>query len=268
MTKDRDLRGISAVSTPARALSISSFSLSPAMPSSDSLHDVRRTALVFVDQESLPQVRGALLRHGVDCIVPPSPDEALAVAGTHRTHLLIVDTDDARRAQALELAALVKSAWGTSVVFLVHQLTAAILQDLAAVDADGIVCTPIVGRQLEATLRLALVRPEAPNARARERERALCAALDRIAAIAAEVGFGARMQVPAALERRLARLRPRERQVVQLLLAHHRVPAIARALAISPQTVRNHLKSAFKRTGTGSQQALLDWLRDGDTAAA
>ena len=52
--------------------------------------------------------------------------------------------------------------------------------------------------------------------------------------------------------------------MVQLLLAHHRVPAIARLLAISAQTVRNHLKSAFKRSGTRSQQELLDWLRSAD----
>jgi DNA-binding CsgD family transcriptional regulator len=58
-----------------------------------------------------------------------------------------------------------------------------------------------------------------------------------------------------------ARLRPREREIARLLLQHQRVPAIALRLGISPQTVRNHLKNAFRRTGTRSQQELLDWLR-------
>ena len=43
-----------------------------------------------------------------------------------------------------------------------------------------------------------------------------------------------------------------------MLLQHLRVPAIARRLGISQQTVRNHLKSVFRRTGVRSQQELLD----------
>ena len=45
---------------------------------------------------------------------------------------------------------------------------------------------------------------------------------------------------------------------MRLLLQHLRVPAIARRLGISQQTVRNHLKSVFRRTGVRSQQELLD----------
>ena len=56
----------------------------------------------------------------------------------------------------------------------------------------------------------------------------------------------------------LVGLRPREQEVVRLLLQHLRVPAIARRLGISQQTVRNHLKSVFRRTGVRSQQELLD----------
>jgi DNA-binding CsgD family transcriptional regulator len=55
----------------------------------------------------------------------------------------------------------------------------------------------------------------------------------------------------------LSMLRPRERQIVTLLLAHYRVPEIAQRLGISPHTVRNHLKSAFRRTGTHCQSDLL-----------
>jgi DNA-binding CsgD family transcriptional regulator len=55
----------------------------------------------------------------------------------------------------------------------------------------------------------------------------------------------------------LSALRPRERQIVALLLAHYRVPQIAERLGISPHTVRNHLKGAFRRTGTHCQSDLL-----------
>jgi DNA-binding CsgD family transcriptional regulator len=53
------------------------------------------------------------------------------------------------------------------------------------------------------------------------------------------------------------RLRPREREIADLLLAHYRVPAVAERLAISPHTVRNHLKNIYRRWGIGSQQELL-----------
>ena len=72
----------------------------------------------------------------------------------------------------------------------------------------------------------------------------------------------ARVDLPGAIAENtappLCGLRPREQEVVRLLLQHLRVPAIARRLGISQQTVRNHLKSVFRRTGVRSQQELLD----------
>ncbi|MBX7192498.1 MAG: response regulator transcription factor [Sandaracinaceae bacterium] len=56
-------------------------------------------------------------------------------------------------------------------------------------------------------------------------------------------------------------LSSREREIVEQLLAHKRVPAIAKALFISPHTVRNHLKNVFAKVGVSSQQELLDALR-------
>jgi DNA-binding NarL/FixJ family response regulator len=55
----------------------------------------------------------------------------------------------------------------------------------------------------------------------------------------------------------LSGLRPREQEVVGLLVRHYRVPAIASELGISPQTVRNHLKRVFRQLGVHSQQELL-----------
>lgn len=56
----------------------------------------------------------------------------------------------------------------------------------------------------------------------------------------------------------LAALSEREREVVNHLLGHKRAPAIAKALFISPHTVRNHLKHIFAKLGVRSQQELLD----------
>lgn len=63
----------------------------------------------------------------------------------------------------------------------------------------------------------------------------------------------------------LADLSPRERQVLGCLLAHRRPPTIARDLGVSPNTVRNHLKSIFFKLGVNSQQELLDYVLSHET---
>jgi PAS domain S-box-containing protein len=66
----------------------------------------------------------------------------------------------------------------------------------------------------------------------------------------------------AALEHLdLADLSVREREVLALLVAGDRVPAIAELLHISPHTVRNHLKSVFRKLGVGSQSELIQLVR-------
>jgi DNA-binding NarL/FixJ family response regulator len=53
----------------------------------------------------------------------------------------------------------------------------------------------------------------------------------------------------------------REQEILQSLLTHHRVSLIARYLHISPYTVRNHLKSIFRKLGVHSQSELLEQLQ-------
>jgi PAS domain S-box-containing protein len=65
----------------------------------------------------------------------------------------------------------------------------------------------------------------------------------------------------------LARLSSRELEIVTMLLAGDRVPAIAESLHLTQSTVRNHLSSVFQKLRVSSQQALIVLLRktDGDS---
>jgi len=65
----------------------------------------------------------------------------------------------------------------------------------------------------------------------------------------------------AADSKELAELSPREREVLALIMNGDRVPAIAKNLHISPHTVRNHLKSMFRKLGVGSQAELIEHIR-------
>jgi PAS domain S-box-containing protein len=62
-------------------------------------------------------------------------------------------------------------------------------------------------------------------------------------------------------------LSPRESEVLALLVSGERVPAIATRLHISQHTVRNHLKSMFRKLGVGTQSELIDRIRALDSGA-
>jgi PAS domain S-box-containing protein len=56
-------------------------------------------------------------------------------------------------------------------------------------------------------------------------------------------------------------LSPREMEILTQLVSAHRVPQIALALHISPHTVRNHLKSMFRKLEVGTQAELIERVR-------
>ncbi len=56
-------------------------------------------------------------------------------------------------------------------------------------------------------------------------------------------------------------LSPRESEVLAMLMAGTRVPAIAKRLHISQHTVRNHLKSMYRKLEVGTQSDLIERVR-------
>lgn len=179
-----------------------------------------------------------------------------------------------RDAQAMiEFATALRSNRGTASIFVAERLDPDTLMALADADANVLV-KPIHREQLMVSCQVALRQQErgirqgaidsAEAALARQRH--LERTLRRIAETVAVAGIG---PMPETLvSPALPELRPREEEIVRLLLQHVRVPAIAQRLGINQQTVRNHLKGAFKRTGVRSQQELLDRFTAGRTSPA
>ena len=96
------------------------------------------------------------------------------------------------------------------------------------------------------------------EARLRHYERAFA----RITRELAELGVALDMQHDTVGSRRgsdldLSRLSPREAQVLRSLLEGRSLPAIGEELHIALPTVRNHLKSIFRKLGVRSQAELL-----------
>lgn len=59
----------------------------------------------------------------------------------------------------------------------------------------------------------------------------------------------------------LSALTPKAQRTLEYFLFGYRVPTIARLLHLSPHTIRNHLKAAFRQVGVHSQKELIEYLR-------
>lgn len=68
-------------------------------------------------------------------------------------------------------------------------------------------------------------------------------------------------QIPLEVIEELKTLSSREWEILHRLDTNQRVQTIARELFISPHTVRNHLKSIFRKVGVRSQSDLLAFLQ-------
>jgi DNA-binding NarL/FixJ family response regulator len=219
----------------------------------------RRALVIDDDPRSASHFKETLDRIGLRATTARTVADGVAVAASNSPDLLVVTVPERDAAASLNLAAELSLRHGTACVFVLERVDRSALQDVISAGAQGVLCKPVHREQLEATFRLALEQRQGRQRVSRRHDdarlRLLEATLHRIAQELARVDLPGNSDsgVPP-----LVGLRPREQEVVRLLLQHLRVPAIARRLGISQQTVRNHLKSVFRRTGVRSQQELLD----------
>jgi len=141
---------------------------------------------------------------------------------------------------------------GRPFLFLSREPSDELLARLVATRPRAHVIKPYAPAQLRVAIDVALAQDD-PRA---------VATLERISSLLTTGGFAADDAGPSEP---LLALSARERAVVERLLAHERVPRIAERLGISTFTVRNHLKSIFRKLGVSSQQELLDRLGKGSS---
>jgi PAS domain S-box-containing protein len=122
------------------------------------------------------------------------------------------------------------------------------------------------GDQVQVVVTVVMDLGEVQTARHVEsrRDRGLAAGLRRIAhelhSISLFAGAAGVAQVPHD-HPEIHELSPREREILAELVAGQRGPAIAQKLYISPHTVRNHLKSMYRKLGVSSQAGLIEKIR-------
>ena len=93
------------------------------------------------------------------------------------------------------------------------------------------------------------------------RRRALEQAVEQIRQIVAGVESSGDVLPQSEGASAVAELSHREREVLELLLLGHRVSTVADTLCLSTHTVRNHLKSIFRKADVHSQAELIQVAR-------
>lgn len=213
--------------------------------------------IVDGDPRSAGHFKETFDRMGVPAQTARSIAEAADLAAATLPRLLVLTLPVRDPKPGLDLAAALARRHGTAWVVVLDRVEPPALQAALAAGAQAVLCKPVHREQLEATFRLAMLQA-AGSARAPQGADATrLGDLERALRSIGQVLAGIEVPVTTSSDP-LTGLRPREREVVSLLMQHLRVPAIARRLGISQQTVRNHLKGVFRHTGVRSQQELLD----------
>jgi DNA-binding NarL/FixJ family response regulator len=70
-----------------------------------------------------------------------------------------------------------------------------------------------------------------------------------------------RQEAQASFTRKLARLAPQQRRVLQLLVDGLSTQAMATELEVAPRTVRGHIQSIFQKLDLHSRLEVLAWIR-------
>lgn len=198
-------------------------------------------------------IREALRAHGCEVLGTPHAAEVRDAVATYRPEVFVGGDaiDGARDGMALiEELAEDHSVPG---VLVLREPSPRALAALRSPYVFGCLAWPPSSAQLIATITSAAAHRECL-----ERERRLGSIRDRLRELSTDLErtiYAPAEEGPASP---LAQFSPREREVLELLLAHKRTRTIASRLGISPSTVRNHLKSMFAKTGVGSQEELLE----------
>lgn len=198
-----------------------------------------------------------------------SAGEALASIASASPDAIVMDlaiVDDSRAAHELTAAAVERRA---SLIYAISTVDRPTLERVVDLHGVGCVVRPIVERQLVSSVLFATA------ARRRSAQPATLSRLtpeEKLKLIAAVVSDGPLENVRGTAVQHQGEttsphdqvnpLSPRERQIVELLASGARVVTIAQRLQLSPHTVRNHLKSVFRKLNLRGQHELFEYWHE------
>lgn len=236
-------------------------------------HAASRSVLVVESDRSAARQIQACLAYAGFTVLPPvlSAREAIASIGVRTPDVLVMDitlvVDDIARRDLRDLT----QQHAIPIVYLSSTTDRATLERAADGCAAACILKPFADRQLVSSVLLATIAAErgstmwmAPKPLTLEEK------LRAIAAVVNDLPLSDEPSTSLALARAHQAtvavpnsngLSAREREVVDLLANGARVVTIARQMQLSPHTVRNHLKSVFRKLNVHGQHELFEYWR-------
>lgn len=194
--------------------------------------------------------------------------DALQIARRERPDLALVDVGLEGQMDGTELARVLWAELAVPSIYVTGRWDMPTLERAAHPGTLGYVVKPFDPSQLKASVSLAATRLRVAAAGSDADWDPMRATLTRLRTLLDTLEV--RLATPGERSVRavpgLERLSPREHQVLSGLLRNQRVPAIAERLSISQNTVRNHLKSVYRKLGVSSQVELIAAMTPADEA--
>jgi len=239
---------------------------------------LRSVLLVENDRSIVRQAQSCLAPAGFTLLRPVTTmREALASLVDTAPDVVVMDLNPATDAHSLSEVSACLGRRGTPIVYLSSAADRSTVARAVDAGAAAFIVKPFADGQLVAAVLLAALVAERRGSVGRDAGRLTPdQKLQAIAALVHDVSV-AGSPVPAVSERQRPGLEPvsvgsgshqavdalsaREREVVDLLANGARVVSIARRLEISQHTVRNHLKSVFRKLDLHGQHELFEYWR-------
>ncbi|HUR34796.1 MAG TPA: response regulator transcription factor [Vicinamibacterales bacterium] len=203
-------------------------------------------------------------------------EEAAGLIVLSRPDVVVMDLALSPDVEADRAVALLAYDMGIPVVCTSRSPDRAMVERAAEIHAAGYVVKPFADHQLESAVLLAVLTAapavlpiSARRLSSAEKLRVIASVLDDASASADDATTTAAAVAPTSASMLAKGLTRREREIVDLLASGARVAGIASRLGLSAHTIRNHLKSIFRKLEVRGQHELFEyWARLGVAAAS
>lgn len=218
---------------------------------------MRYRVLLVDDDEAMRAKAAAFGEAPYEVTAAASADEALRILEREDVHVVVSD-EWMPGMRGVELLAQVAQEYPNVVRILLTgdpQLDAAV-RAINEGEIFRFLTKPVTLEQLDAVIREALIRQSQGRLKAD-----LLKAAQGVEHLKQLETLSSRPRDTPGPQISLDSLSPREREIVETLLDRGSVTGVASTLHISLHTVRNHLKSIFRKLGVHSQVELVTQLR-------
>lgn len=187
--------------------------------------------------------------------VAATPEQAVAMVRSTSPALITVDIGLGSETDGVDLAAQFAAICGAAIVFVTGHADQETVSRVASRRSAGFVVKPFSDAQLRASVRMAEARG------AREATAGAAGQVDdairRLTSALSELRVIGHAPPPVPNDPAFDTISHREWEVIRAIVRLHSVADVAKALFISPHTVRNHLKSIYGKLDVDSKLALV-----------